>query len=186
MRRSITPPATPRSVGALLARWRDGERARSRAAEVEALRAAWERIVGALHADGSGVTGLEAGTLRVAAATETGARELAWLSDHIVSASNLALGRPAVQRVVVQVGELPERRPGGALPPGDVPPWEPRRRPLATGEREECQRVASVIADGDLRAVFESWMERHLAAGPERPRGHQDNGQDVSASHRTP
>lgn len=176
MRRSEDPTPATRSVGALLARWRDGAVARSEQTALAALQRSWARIVGGPHAADSGVASLRGGMLTLVARTETGARELTHLVDHIIAASNLALGRPLVRRVNLRVGEPPTVAVGDALAA-----WTAPRRELEPGERDECQRVSSVIEDEELRAAFESWMARHLAArGTRRP-----TDTDIEASRTT-
>ncbi|GMV39778.1 MAG: hypothetical protein AMXMBFR64_14940 [Myxococcales bacterium] len=148
---------SPMALRDLLATLRQGVPSGSRA-ELGALQGGWERIVGRLHAADTGVADLRGGQLIAVAASEVAARELALLADHVVAGANLLLGRPVVRRLSVRVGEVPARRE-------EVLPPLPRPRELAPGEREACRRVAEVIPDPELRAVFESWMSRHAASG---------------------
>lgn len=146
------------ALAALLVRWRQSAFGAS-GADLVTLQTGWDRIAGGLHSADSGVSALRSGQLVVVATSEVAARELAMLSDHLLSAANLLLGRDVVRRVSVRVGELPARVVDERLPSPPPP------RPLLPEERAACRRTAAVIADEDLRSVFEGWMERHLASG---------------------
>jgi hypothetical protein len=131
-------------------------------ADVARLRAAWPTIVGETHAQLSRVTGLVGGAVLVTASSDAAAKELRYLESHVVRAVNLLMSAGVARAMTVRVGALPPEETtvrGARLLPPPV-------RALSEGEEAQCEQTAQVIADPELRKVFEGWMRRHMEVRP--------------------